>query len=67
MEVDAIIELFKRSVETFGVMYRNYIGDGDSKTYSGILKAAPYSDQEVIKKNVLDMYRREWARDCEIV
>lgn len=40
----AVIEMFKRSMEKFGVQYRNYIGDGDSKTYSGILKAAPYGE-----------------------
>jgi hypothetical protein len=33
MEVSAMIEMFQRSVEKFGVQYRNYIGDGDSKTF----------------------------------
>ena len=35
MEVDAVSEMFKRSVEKFGVRYRNYIGDGDSKRIRG--------------------------------
>lgn len=48
-----MIDLFKRSVEEFGVQYRNYIGDGDSKTYSGISEAAPYGDQEVVKKECI--------------
>lgn len=34
MEVDGIIEIFKRSVERFGVRYQNYIGDGDTKTFT---------------------------------
>ena len=53
MEVDAVIEMFKRSVEKFRVRYRNYIGDGDSKTYSGFLKAAPCANEEVVKKEFI--------------
>ncbi|OWR50850.1 hypothetical protein KGM_202497 [Danaus plexippus plexippus] len=37
MEVDSIVEMFSRSIEKFGVMYSNYIGDGDTKTFLGIL------------------------------
>ncbi|KYN09153.1 hypothetical protein ALC57_18735 [Trachymyrmex cornetzi] len=50
MEVDSIIEMFKRSVKKYKVRYLNYIGDSDSKTYSGIIKAAPYGDDVLIKK-----------------
>lgn len=67
MEVDAVIDLFKRSVEKFGVQYRNYIGDGDSKTYSGILKAAPYGDQEVVKKECIGHVQKRMGtrlRNC---
>ncbi len=49
MEVESVAE----KLEKLGVMYKNYIGDGDSKTYSGILKAAPYGDQEVVKKECI--------------
>ena len=67
MEVDAVIELFKHSVEKFRVMYRNYIGDGDSKKYSGILKAAPYGDREVMKKKCIGHVQKRIGtrlRDC---
>ena len=47
MEVDAVIEMFKRSMEKFGIVYKNYIGDGDSKTFTGLLKAAPYRPLEI--------------------
>lgn len=51
MEVDSMIELFSRSVEKHGIMYTNYVGDGDSKTYTGIINAKPYGDEiEIIKK-----------------
>ena len=48
MEVDAVIEMFRRSLENLGVRFLYYVGDGDSKT--GIIKAAPYGKTEVTKK-----------------
>lgn len=51
MEIDAIVEMFKRSEENYGVKYINY-GDGDSKTYSSIINSAPYADIFVIKKKM---------------
>ena len=38
----------------------NYIGDGDLKTYSGIVKAAPYVT-DVTKKSMLDTSKKEWV------
>ena len=51
MEVDSIIEMFNNSEKKFGVKYLNYIGDGDSKTYSNIVKSNPYSDDFPVMKN----------------
>ncbi|XP_066581799.1 LOW QUALITY PROTEIN: uncharacterized protein [Prorops nasuta] len=68
MEVDAIIEMFKRSMKSFGIMYKNYIGDGDSKTYSGILKAAPYESVEICKKECIGhVQKRMGTRLREVV
>lgn len=53
MEVDAIIEMFLRSNEKFGVKYGNYIGDGDSKTFKAILDINPYDDFQVIKSECI--------------
>jgi len=51
MEIDAIIEMYFRSVEKHGVKYLTYIGDGDSKTFKGILNANPYTgEKRVVKK-----------------
>jgi len=50
MEVNAIVEMFRRSEENYGVRYTNYIGDGDSKTYKGIIDNAPYKETIVNKK-----------------
>lgn len=50
MEVAGVIEMLKRSEEKYSVKYINYIGDGDSKTYSGIVNSAPYGDNILITK-----------------
>lgn len=51
MEVDSVKEMFARSEEEFGVRYGNYIGDGDSKTFNGILDLNPYGDDFIVVKN----------------
>jgi hypothetical protein len=50
MEVNAICEMFNRSEQLHGVKYTKYIGDGDSKTYKGIIEAKPYGDEIHIQK-----------------
>lgn len=51
MEVESIKEMFLRSEELFGVKYGNYIGDGDSKTFKGILDVNPYGDDFPVVKS----------------
>ncbi|XP_070528568.1 uncharacterized protein [Cardiocondyla obscurior] len=50
MEVDAITEMFAISKQKYGVMYTNYIGDGDSKIFRGILNMNPYENEVTITK-----------------
>lgn len=50
MEVDSIKEMFHRSEEQYGVKYTHYIGDGDSKTYKGVVESKPYEDKVEIQK-----------------
>lgn len=50
MEVTAIIDMFERSEEKYGVKYSNYVGDGDSKTYTGVVNAKPYGENFIINK-----------------
>uniref|UniRef100_A0A6P7GDN8 Uncharacterized protein LOC114336144 n=1 Tax=Diabrotica virgifera virgifera TaxID=50390 RepID=A0A6P7GDN8_DIAVI len=49
MEAHAIVSMFQRS-EEHNVRYLNYIGDGDSKTYSGVLESKPYGNDFVVNK-----------------
>lgn len=51
MEVDAMIEIFQRSEERYGVQYNNYIGDGDAKTFKAIADAMPYGKDFQITKS----------------
>ena len=48
--MEAVIEMFRCSLENLGVRFLYHVGDGDSKTYSGIFKASPYTETEVKKK-----------------
>lgn len=50
MEVDAIVEMFGRSETKHNAKYIRYIGDGDSKTFKGILDINPYNDNPVVEK-----------------
>ncbi|CAD7081861.1 unnamed protein product [Hermetia illucens] len=50
MKVNAVIEMFKRSVEKHNVKIGNYVGDGDSKTYGNLIKAKPYGDDLIVAK-----------------
>lgn len=42
METSVIVEGFRRSEEDYGLLYRNYIGDGDSSVYARIQEGCPY-------------------------
>lgn len=53
MEVDAILELFRRSEDLYDTRYAFYIDDGDSKTYKGIVDGKPYSDLVIAKKECI--------------
>lgn len=59
MEVDAIIEIFLRSEKLYGVKYINYIGDGDLKTYIGIVNSAPYGDTIIYKKECISHVQKQ--------
>ena len=45
IEIDAITEMFRRSVTKFVVRYVQYVEDGDSKTFEGILDSKPYGNE----------------------
>ena len=62
-------ELFTRSVEKHGVKYMNYIGDGDSKTHTGIVNSKLYGDDcEIVKKECIGHVQKRMGtrlRECK--
>ncbi|XP_067210342.1 uncharacterized protein [Linepithema humile] len=53
MEVDGILDIFKRSIKQYAVKFINYIGDGDSKTYKGLVDGNPYEGITINKKECI--------------
>ena len=51
MKVDSMWKTFLRSNEKFGVMYSKYIGDGDFRTFLGILNSDLYGNKCTVIKN----------------
>ena len=50
MESDGAVALFNWSVEKLGLIYKQYVGDGDSKSYSTVCASYPYRPTEFIEK-----------------
>ena len=55
-------EMFQRSLELHGVKYLYYIGDGDSKTFNGILQTYPYNTPVSKKECVGHVQKRMGTR-----
>ncbi|KYN07998.1 hypothetical protein ALC62_01024 [Cyphomyrmex costatus] len=64
MEVESILEMFKRSKSLYNVWYEYYIGDGDTKTFKKLLDVSPYGDEVIVKKKecVLHVKKRMFKR-----
>lgn len=54
MEVDGAKEMFARSEALHGIRYSSYIGDGDCKTFKGIVESHPYENFTIKKKECID-------------
>lgn len=50
MEVDGMLKIFKRSESLHQVKYLEYIGDGDTKTFSTLSESLPYEADHPLKK-----------------
>ena len=43
MEGAGVVEIFSRSVNNYGVIYKYYLGDGDSSSFNDVINSKPYS------------------------
>ena len=50
MESVGAVELFRRSIRKYGLRYKTFIGDGDSKSYNSVVKSAPYGPIFITEK-----------------
>ena len=50
MELDGTIALFERSMQYRKLIYKTYIGDGDSKAYSAVCNSMPFGPLVYITK-----------------
>lgn len=63
MEVQGVLEMFRRSENLHQSKYARYIGDGDSKTFPNLLDAKPYGDFAIEKLEcVLHVGKRMFRR-----
>lgn len=62
MEMDGISEMFHRSEGLHETKYLNYIGDGDSKTFAGLLASSPYGEPVKKKECVGHVQKRMGTR-----
>jgi len=63
IKVESIIEMFYRPESLYGKKYFNYIEDGYSKTFKGIMDCEPYDIFIVKKKKFIGHVQK---RDFEI-
>jgi len=68
MESDIIVEGFKNSLKTHGVVYKFLVADGDSNVYKKILESAPYGHLQVekveCKNHLLRNFRTKLKEIC---
>ena len=70
METAGALRIFKRSVVTRELKYKDMLGDGDFSTYSAIVASKPYGEDRVpklpsVSPSVWDMSRSEFVADYE--
>jgi len=59
MESKGIVECFQASAVSRGLRYKRFIGDGNSSTFSGILKADPYEGMVVEKGDCIGHVQKQ--------
>jgi hypothetical protein len=50
MEVQGALAIFHRSMETRGLRYLQYLGDGDSKGFMKVNESKPYGSEHLVEK-----------------
>ena len=70
METTGVLQCFRKFIETNKVCYNKYIGDGDTKAFSDIVKAAPYPGLTIVKAECIGHVQKHvgtWLRNYNII
>lgn len=43
MEVESVSKIFERSLHTYNVRYKHYLGDGDSREFKAIINGSEFA------------------------
>ena len=62
MESEGAVEIFARSVETKNLIYKTYVGDGDSKAYSAVRDSIPYGPLIYVVKEECKSHNQKDAK-----
>ena len=60
MESAGATEIFQRSVQKYGLIYSEYLGDGDTSSFNDVVKAKPYDEYSMDRKRLV-----YWPRSKE--
>ena len=52
MEATGAVEIFRRSVEKYGLIYNEYLGDGDTSSFHEVVKSNPYEKHDVVPEKL---------------
>ena len=61
MEADGVVECFAESVEKRKLRYVNYLGDGDTKSFSEVVKSDPYPGITVQILECVGNIQKRWS------
>ena len=65
MESSGAVTMFHRSVAFNKLRYTEYVGDGDSSSFSNVQAFKPYPDIILKNWNVWAIFRSKWDHNCE--
>ena len=57
MDAAGAVEIFSRSIKKNGLIYNEYLGDGDSSSYSEVVPSEPYKEHDNIVPQKLECNR----------
>ena len=67
MESNGAVMIFQRSIEKHNLRYTGYIGDGDSSSFSDVVKSKPYGDANIAKLECIGHIQKRVGSRCRML